>query len=113
MSLFSFFFFFFSSRRRHTRCSRDWSSDVCSSDLVDLRAAAPRVLPLLEDQYPRAVAHHEPVPVLVERAAGGLRAVVTLGQRLHVREARDGERRDGGLRAARDHDIRLVLADSL
>src|SRR6266511_5664513 len=27
-------FFFFSSRRRHTRFSRDWSSDVCSSDLV-------------------------------------------------------------------------------
>src|SRR5439155_10636779 len=30
-----FFFFFFSSRRRHTRWPRDWSSDVCSSDLVD------------------------------------------------------------------------------
>src|SRR5687768_17804285 len=29
-----FFFFFFSSKRRHTRCSRDWSSDVCSSDLA-------------------------------------------------------------------------------
>src|SRR2546429_5223175 len=29
-------FFFFSSRRRHTRCSRDWSSDVCSSDLSDI-----------------------------------------------------------------------------
>src|SRR5207247_3735561 len=29
-----FFFFFFSSRRRHTRSTRDWSSDVCSSDLV-------------------------------------------------------------------------------
>src|SRR5205814_2488679 len=28
------FFFFFSSRRRHTRCLSDWSSDVCSSDLV-------------------------------------------------------------------------------
>src|SRR2546429_2711014 len=28
--------FFFSSRRRHTRCSRDWSSDVCSSDLSEL-----------------------------------------------------------------------------
>src|SRR6266700_5647066 len=27
------FFFFISSRRRHTRFSRDWSSDVCSSDL--------------------------------------------------------------------------------
>src|SRR2546422_9079922 len=33
-----FFFFFFSSRRRHTRCSRDWSSDVCSSDLPSIRA---------------------------------------------------------------------------
>src|SRR2546422_5531262 len=33
-SVFFFFFFFFSSRRRHTRCSRDWSSDVCSSDLL-------------------------------------------------------------------------------
>src|SRR5216684_3840225 len=31
------FFFFFSSRRRHTRCSRDWSSDVCSSDLVRIQ----------------------------------------------------------------------------
>src|SRR5438105_7878991 len=29
-----FFFFFFSSRRRHTRSTRDWSSDVCSSDLL-------------------------------------------------------------------------------
>src|SRR5690606_39471791 len=28
------FSFFFSSRRRHTRFSRDWSSDVCSSDLA-------------------------------------------------------------------------------
>src|SRR5690554_7291864 len=28
--------FFFSSRRRHTRCGRDWSSDVCSSDLQTL-----------------------------------------------------------------------------
>src|SRR5206468_7942864 len=27
--------FFFSSRRRHTRSDRDWSSDVCSSDLGD------------------------------------------------------------------------------
>src|SRR2546422_748802 len=34
----SVLFFFFSSRRRHTRCSRDWSSDVCSSDLPDFIA---------------------------------------------------------------------------
>src|SRR5256885_17183023 len=31
-------FFFFSSRRRHTRLQGDWSSDVCSSDLSDVRA---------------------------------------------------------------------------
>src|SRR5690554_8159252 len=31
-------FFFFSSRRRHTRCGRDWSSDVCSSDLCSSKA---------------------------------------------------------------------------
>src|SRR5699024_6332173 len=30
----SYIFFFFSSRRRHTRSKRDWSSDVCSSDLI-------------------------------------------------------------------------------
>src|SRR5256884_4750298 len=42
-------FFFFSSRRRHTRCSRDWSSDVCSSDLVpppDGEATVIAALPL-------------------------------------------------------------------
>src|SRR5690242_21091017 len=32
---FIIFFFFFSSRRRHTRLTCDWSSDVCSSDLID------------------------------------------------------------------------------
>src|SRR5437870_13658374 len=32
--------FFFSSRRRHTRWPRDWSSDVCSSDLKAREAAA-------------------------------------------------------------------------
>src|SRR5699024_11303350 len=38
--------FFFSSRRRHTRSKRDWSSDVCSSDLR-LSAAAGRRMFLL------------------------------------------------------------------
>src|SRR5207245_4989707 len=31
---------FFSSRRRHTRCYRDWSSDVCSSDLLRFASLA-------------------------------------------------------------------------
>src|SRR5258707_10841163 len=35
-------FFFFSSRRRHTRYWRDWSSDVCSSDLTSVRSSARR-----------------------------------------------------------------------
>src|SRR5207249_9420276 len=34
--------FFFSSRRRHTRSKRDWSSDVCSSDLVSRRTRRQR-----------------------------------------------------------------------
>src|SRR5690554_7701292 len=46
------YFFFFSSRRRHTRCGRDWSSDVCSSDLGALKAVGigsglPRCLPFI------------------------------------------------------------------
>src|SRR6185503_21049013 len=43
--------FFFSSRRRHTRWSRHWSSDVCSSDLA-LRRRFPAVAVLV---YPTAV----------------------------------------------------------
>src|SRR2546430_7551363 len=37
------FFFFFSSRRRHTRFDCDWSSDVCSSDLVELQKGSSAV----------------------------------------------------------------------
>src|SRR5216683_4748728 len=43
------FFFFFSSRRRHTRSDRDWSSDVCSSDLIAVENE-PRVVPGDGDQ---------------------------------------------------------------
>src|SRR5436305_9188935 len=42
MGLWLRFVFFFSSRRRHTRCGRDWSSDVCSSDLAGPFDDAPR-----------------------------------------------------------------------
>ena len=48
--------FFFSSRRRHTRLVSDWSSDVCSSDLVDVVATDPdyqlaRPVEVLEGQF--------------------------------------------------------------
>src|SRR5207248_5867130 len=39
------FFFFFSSRRRHTRSYGDWSSDVCSSDLIHRAFAAASARP--------------------------------------------------------------------
>src|SRR6266481_7247146 len=39
----SIFFFFFSSRRRHTRWNCDWSSDVCSSDLVVAQQVCPQM----------------------------------------------------------------------
>src|SRR5207253_11334056 len=43
-------FFFFSSRRRHTRWPRDWSSDVCSSDLQCFRRPWPRSTPAVHPE---------------------------------------------------------------
>src|SRR5690606_41091812 len=45
---FIFFFFFFSSRRRHTRFSRDWSSDVCSSDLSSIGKGGEIIISTME-----------------------------------------------------------------
>src|SRR5438445_9010680 len=53
-----FLFFFFSSRRRHTRYWRDWSSDVCSSDLFEQGGPDVRSLPELVKQL-----EHEQVAV--------------------------------------------------
>src|SRR2546429_2593324 len=53
-----FYFFFFSSRRRHTRCSRDWSSDVCSSDLIDGVYSMSGALPPLADLNEVAKQHN-------------------------------------------------------
>src|SRR5256885_7883880 len=52
-------FFFFSSRRRHTRLQGDWSSDVCSSDLVVCGQA--------EDHTAMYVAMNKIVPNLVRQ----------------------------------------------
>src|SRR2546429_6801837 len=87
-------FFFFSSRRRHTRCSRDWSSDVCSSDLkaqvrllaaCDLRLVA-RLHWQLEPFRPfreRSVVHAHPrvAEQVVQREihVARLEAAVTVG----------------------------------
>src|SRR2546429_2598914 len=60
--------FFFSSRRRHTRCSRDWSSDVCSSDLVAFARPAEGLAAHLAATYP----HKR----LVERKGVGILVIV-------------------------------------
>src|SRR3989449_8547485 len=89
----SFFFFFFSSRRRHTRCSRDWSSDVCSSDLLwgGLETATHRdwqwvlgvnlwgVVHGLEAFLPRMIAQKEPGHVVNTASMAGLVATRGLG----------------------------------
>src|SRR5690606_40779307 len=46
----------FSSRRRHTRFSRDWSSDVCSSDLINRNGRNGLF------QVPESSAHRNPLP---------------------------------------------------
>src|SRR3712207_9420359 len=76
----SVFFFFFSSRRRHTRYWRDWSSDVCSSDLQP-----------------------QQLPVLVHREAGG-------GRIPHVQRGELGARRHaGGVRLQHLADRKSVV----
>src|SRR3712207_7419338 len=78
-----YFFFFFSSRRRHTRYWRDWSSDVCSSDLGARLAALPRARPddrqraqvlhgaLDRVAHPRAgLSQDEPAPPAHQRQPG-------------------------------------------
>src|SRR2546426_10294843 len=76
-----FVFFFFSSRRRHTRLQGDWSSDVCSSDLV--------VATIPIGQAPQAVIY---VPDAVPTGAGkaGLQPLGVAGSAAHTTLAAPG-----------------------
>src|SRR6266498_5136158 len=56
-------FFFFSRRRRHTRCGRDWSSDVCSSDLIEAVAGFRLERRRAGTEHPRTVATYGPLQV--------------------------------------------------
>src|SRR5690606_39886295 len=76
-------FFFFSSRRRHTRFSRDWSSDVCSSDLG------------LSDLPPQLLSQGTALRSLLGQCAGAV-AVAGLGAVVAAAAgARSEERRVG------------------
>src|SRR5436309_4531736 len=82
-STFIFFFFFFSSRRRHTRFSRDWSSDVCSSDLRRRRRDAADGLRVRTQENPH-VRHARGLLQPARRARAPRREAVSeaLGDRL-------------------------------
>src|SRR2546422_7621992 len=73
------FFFFFSSRRRHTRCSRDWSSDVCSSDLLRRRIVERPAVILIDDSV-RPIQAARPAA----RGAGGAGDGVLHGRLIHI-----------------------------
>src|SRR5699024_11838952 len=66
-----FMSFFFSSRRRHTRSKRDWSSDVCSSDLeLGLLAADGVDAELFPDRLVQGDRRSGELAVLLERVGG-------------------------------------------
>src|SRR5207302_3916832 len=74
---FFIFFFFFSSRRRHTRFSRDWSSDVCSSDLappvksrVSREGRGAGLIPVRRRSFASCCAPRRPTPRSEERRVG-------------------------------------------
>src|SRR5262249_56912923 len=76
--------FFFSSRRRHTRLVSDWSSDVCSSDLVEELDAAGA----------RAVARTE-IATWAKAHPEQARQTTRLDAQLDLRDGRSEERRVG------------------
>src|SRR2546422_6532117 len=88
-SCYRFTFFFFSSRRRHTRCSRDWSSDVCSSDLIaiergTLRIADSRINAIGDIRGWRGVPR---IQAVVESPSLDLALLIPEGERSPVRGA--------------------------
>src|SRR2546421_4283749 len=85
------YFFFFSSRRRHTRSDRDWSSDVCSSDLED--AERFRLVQRFRRDHP--IDETEALGILgAEQFAGEEQALSTRGADAANHERRDHRRRD-------------------
>src|SRR5258705_9582606 len=87
--LFDIYLFFFSSRRRHTRCLSDWSSDVCSSDLMIRRPRPRRRVRRAVHLFPSPAHAHPLLPnPRPERVADAGRAAVELGVVLERRPQR-------------------------
>src|SRR5699024_11235120 len=64
------FIFFFSSRRRHTRSKRDWSSDVCSSDLIE-----PMIVGSEDVQLPLEISYPQPKEIGADRIVNAIGAL--------------------------------------
>src|SRR2546429_2169332 len=107
---------FFSSRRRHTRCSRDWSSDVCSSDLHhgDPQGPTSVVAVGLSEEFCRVAQNENLDDYLVS-------LVARLGGLLGFRDLRDDSlsalEKEQSIRRFRQlalaHGLRSVVAISL
>src|SRR5207245_8036261 len=93
--------FFFSSRRRHTRCYRDWSSDVCSSDLEGEKAQPDWLFKFLRN--PHMI---RPITVLrmpkFNMSADDAQAIVNYFGAVDKTQNRSEERRVGKERRDRD-----------
>src|SRR5437870_8724834 len=84
-----FCFFFFSSRRRHTRWPRDWSSDVCSSDLEEPGDFAAQLL-ILESEDP-----DKDVVMYVNSPGGEITGLFAIYDTMQYIKPRSEERRVG------------------
>src|SRR5256885_7943099 len=91
MCLVLFVFFFFSSRRRHTRLQGDWSSDVCSSDLIKNAAS------LVAAQFHGDALRNAALTKLRPQTIGRYRAdhVLLIGSAANRDSVRSEERRVG------------------
>src|SRR4030043_465455 len=99
-----FVFFFFSSRRRHRRCSRDWSSDVCSSDLPP--DGVERLENLLHERPSHGIPLAADGPRIFERHAG-------LALDRLFQDRTDGEQDIAGLEAGDGAGDTVVPGDEL
>src|SRR5690606_40107106 len=90
--------FFFSSRRRHTRFSRDWSSDVCSSDLLMLACIGLRLGldPAVGGQLGRLGVHAAVFAVATAGGAVGAGILAAGGMALVRRRLAREDRKSGG-----------------
>src|SRR5436305_11488385 len=96
-------FFFFSSRRRHTRCGRDWSSDVCSSDLATPWSAALGVRQTRTTlELVRRVADQGVAAVMISHSLEDVFAVADRIVALRSEERRVGK--ECRYRSAREHE---------